>query len=240
MRSHADTFGMAKTKTKPPATKPRTKTSDGGQLPATMGELAGDPRNARTIKDTAAAGLRYSMDQFGDLSGIVFNLGTKQLVAGHQRIDQLRKKHAGVDLSIERLDTERGIIREPDGTTWPVRFVDWPAAKQRAANIAANSGTIAGEFTEEVFLLLGEVKAETPDLYDALLFDGLGKAVEPVEEPLPDAAPPDTRTCTLRWRADQEPAIRGFLNLSESAEMPAQLGVAILGRIESLATGRAD
>lgn len=230
---------MVTTKRKSAAKKPRGQKT-GGQLPATIGGLTGDPRNARTIKDTAAAGLRHSMDSFGDLSGICFNLRTGQLVAGHQRIDQLRKKHAGVDLAIERLDGERGIIREPDGATWPVRFVDWAADKQRAANIAANSGTIAGEFTEEVFVLLGEIKGETPELYDALLFEGLGKAVEPVDEPLPDAAPPDTRTCTLRWRADQEPAIRGFLTLSESAEMPAQLGVAILGRIESLATGRAD
>lgn len=240
MRSHADTIGMAKAKAKPTAAKPRAKTSAATQLPATMGELAGDPRNARTIKDTAAAGLRYSMDSFGDLSGICFNLRTKQLVAGHQRIDQLRKKHAGADLAIEPLDSERGVIREPDGATWPVRFVDWPAAKQRAANIAANSATIAGEFTEDVFLLLGEVKAETPEDYDALLFDGLGQPVAPVEEALPDTSPPDTRTCTIRWRADQEPAIRTFLELAESAEMPPQLGVAILERIEKLAIGRAD
>ena len=51
------------------------------KLADTAGLIA-DPRNPRMITDKAARGLGFSLAEFGDLSGIVFNLRTQQLVAG--------------------------------------------------------------------------------------------------------------------------------------------------------------
>lgn len=50
--------------------------------------------NPRTIEDDAAAGLAQSLERFGDLSGIVWNQRTGHLVAGHQRVNQLRERGA--------------------------------------------------------------------------------------------------------------------------------------------------
>ena len=43
------------------------------------------PRNPRRITDDALAGLRASLRTFGDLSGLVFNRRTGNVVCGHQR-----------------------------------------------------------------------------------------------------------------------------------------------------------
>ena len=201
--------------------------------PLNTAALTGDPANPREISESAAAGLGYSIGEFGDLAGITYNLRTGELVAGHQRMGQIRQRWG--DLAIEPLADDHGQIVTPAGV-FPVRFVDWPKTKQRAANIAANSPEISGQFTDALFDQQAEIKAESPDLYDGLLFEGLLEDVAPVDDPLPDVTPPDTRTCTLRWRADQEPAIRTFLELAAADDMPAQLGVAILERIEAIAT----
>jgi hypothetical protein len=143
--------------------------------PQNTAALTGDPANPREISETAAAGLGYSMAEFGDLSGLTFNLRTGELVAGHQRMSQIRAKWG--DLPIETLSPEHGQITTPVGV-FPVRFVDWPKAKQRAANIAANSPEISGQFTDALFDQLAEVRAESPDLYEGLLFDQLDQTTE--------------------------------------------------------------
>lgn len=144
-------------------------------------DLSMDPRNPRTISDAAAAGLSVSLSEFGDLSGIVFNAQTQQLVCGHQRVGEIRKRWG--DLPIDG-----DVIRSPEGHEFRVRWVDWPMAKQRAANIAANSQRIAGEFTDELDVLLSEVQAETPELFDSLLFSEL------LHETISSTAAPDLAT----------------------------------------------
>lgn len=51
-----------------------------------LDDLAAAPYNPRRISEDAAAGLRGSIETFGDLSGIVWNERTGNLVAGHQRV----------------------------------------------------------------------------------------------------------------------------------------------------------
>lgn len=102
--------------------------------------------NPRRISDSALKGLGYSLKEFGDLSGIVFNSRTGNLVAGHQRVKALREQYG--DLPIED-----GIIRA-NGNLFFVRMVNWPPEKERAANITANSPTIQGEFTEDLQILM--------------------------------------------------------------------------------------
>ncbi len=153
---------MSAKKTAKPTAKPKAIKSTAA--------LGVDPKNPRRITDQAAAGLSVSLSEFGDLSGIVFNERTQQLVCGHQRIDQIRKRWG-------ELPIEGDVIRSPEGHEFRVRLVDWPIAKQRAANVAANSQRIAGEFTDGLDVILSEIKSDTPELYDSLLFAELQHAV---------------------------------------------------------------
>lgn len=148
----------------------KKKTEPTVSVPPSIGGLGTDPRNPRKITEAAAQGLTYSLAEFGDLSGIVWNARTGQLVAGHQRVDRIKAKWG--DLPI--VD---GAITTPEGHRFAVRVVDWPESTQRAANIAANAPTIAGEFTDDLALMLESIKVENSDLFDAMLFDDLLGAV---------------------------------------------------------------
>jgi len=97
------------------------------------------PYNPRRINDKQLDMLGRSMREFGDLSGIVVNVRTGNLVGGHQRI-----KHFDPDGKItkkaQKDDTgtvARGYIETPAGK-WDYREVDWPEDKEKAANLAAN------------------------------------------------------------------------------------------------------
>lgn len=103
-------------------------------------DLKPAPYNPRTISDEAAAALQTSLAEFGDISGIVWNKKTGHLVAGHQRMDALRRKHG------KALALRDGAIVTPDGECFPVRVVNWPVEKEKAANLAANSPFLAGCF----------------------------------------------------------------------------------------------
>lgn len=137
--------------------------------------LVGDPRNPRVITERASGGLSASINEFGDLSGIVFNSRTQQLVCGHQRMDRIRAAYG--DLPIAQTASaesgeQHGVIVTPAGR-FGVRVVDWPLAKQTAANIAANNSATQGTFTDGLDALLLELKQESPAQFDALLFGSL-------------------------------------------------------------------
>lgn len=136
----------------------------------TLADLKADPINPRKIDKDELAGLAVSMDRFGDLSGITFNVRTGELVAGHQRLRNIREAHG--DLKLMR-DGGKVWIETPNGDVWAVRLVEWTPAKQRAANIAANSQAIAGQFTDELQPQLKDILAEDAALYQALRFDEL-------------------------------------------------------------------
>jgi hypothetical protein len=106
--------------------------------------------NPRTISPEAAKALAESMREFGDISGFVANTRTGNLVAGHQRLKQLPADYAlcRTSESTDAVGTVGYGYIEAHGTRWPVRFVDWPEAKEKAANVAANSPFLAGEFTD--------------------------------------------------------------------------------------------
>jgi len=127
--------------------------------------------NPREISPDALEGLKYSLEEFGDLSGITFNKRTKNLIAAHQRIKALQERYG--DLSITAVNENEGVILTPDGNKFHVRFVDWPKKKERAANIAANSPTIQGQFTTGVFNILSEMELDMPDTFGKLNLDSL-------------------------------------------------------------------
>ena len=111
-------------------------------------DLTPNEKNPRTITDAKLAMLKKAVAEFGDLSGIVYNRKSKQLVGGHQRrkvldpnaditITKKFSKPSAVGTVAEGyIDTESG--------RFSYREVYWTDAKEKAANIAANKG--AGEW----------------------------------------------------------------------------------------------
>lgn len=207
-------------------------------VPANLSELKGSPRNPRKISDKALGGLAASMDRFGDISGIVWNTRLGELAAGHQRVDRLRE--AWGDLVIEPLDEEHGRIVAPSGQSWGVRFVDWPRARHDAAMVAANSGVIAGEYTDDLQELLAAVKGEDPGIYDDLLFGELALDVQPDNQVLPAAELQERRTCTVSWPVDEDHVMLAFLAIADGAGLPENLGSAIFERIRATVAAGKD
>lgn len=124
-------------------------------------DLKPAPYNPRTIKDKAAKGLSVSIREFGDISGITWNSKTGNLVTGHQRVSRLKSEGAVFD---------NGCLVSKNGKKFPVRVVDWPIEKEKAANVAANNPAIGGEYTKAGLSdMLAEIKLDLgEDGFDAL------------------------------------------------------------------------
>jgi hypothetical protein len=153
--------------------------------PKTLAELAADPANPRRISDRAAGKLKGSLSEFGDLSGIVFNRRTCELVAGHQRVAQIRKLWP--DAEMVQASPELGVIVVDAERCFRVRIVDWPRSRQRAANVTANNGKIQGEFTPDVRSYLLDVHealdAELPAIAERVR---LLEWLDPIEDDFAD------------------------------------------------------
>lgn len=127
--------------------------------------------NPRKISKEKLAALKKSLEEFGDLSGIVFNIRTQTVVGGHQRgkvIDQDSK-------IIKRPHTDKtgtvalGYVETPSGRM-TYREVDWPEIKEKQANIAANKH--GGEFDDDALkAMLDEMQLEAPLDIELLGFD---------------------------------------------------------------------
>ena len=153
---------MAKTKK---ATKRKTKDEAKMEL-ATLADLKEAEWNPRDITPDALNGLKVSLGEFGDLSGIVFNVRTATLVTGSQRVRALRESLG------DEFKLEAGAIVHPQtGERIDVRVVDWTLEKQKMANLAANNAAIQGQYTTEAERLLEEMERDAPDLAEALLLD---------------------------------------------------------------------
>lgn len=144
-----------------------------------VSDLKAADYNPRNITSKELANLGQSIAEFGDLSGVVFNRFSGQLVSGHQRISSMSKyksviktspvkgdKHGTVEEGHILFKTEKGVVRVP------IRIVEWSSLKNEgAANIAANAH--GGDFdTKRLALLVGEIGGFGPDSDPNLL--GLG------------------------------------------------------------------
>ena len=114
-------------------------------------DLEKNPMNPRKISDEEKKLLSESMDRFGDLSGIVYNVETGMLVSGHQRAELLGSSTVTVLNDYEE-PTEvgtlaLGYIENADGEKFPYREVLWDRKTEAEAMIAANK--IGGEFDNE-------------------------------------------------------------------------------------------
>ncbi|KKU25466.1 MAG: methylase N-4/N-6 protein, partial [Microgenomates group bacterium GW2011_GWA2_46_16] len=119
--------------------------------------------NPRTITDEQMERLKKSLAEFGDLSGIVFNRRTGNLVGGHQRLKCLPP-----DAKIEKKDLKaktktgtiaQGFIIFDGGEKHTYREVDWDEATEKTANIAANKH--GGEWDDDK---LGELLKELSEM----------------------------------------------------------------------------
>lgn len=120
--------------------------------------------NPRTISDKQLERLKKALHEFGDLSGIVFNLHTGNLIGGHQRLKCLPP-----DAKIEKQSLQKpsrtGTVATGtitiDKETYIYREVDWDETKEKAANIAANQH--GGEFDDEKLAEILNELSKIPD-----------------------------------------------------------------------------
>lgn len=146
----------------------------------TIADLKDAPYNPREISQRNLESLKVSLDEFGDLSGIVWNKRTGHIVCGHQRIKALKEKY-GENLVL----SEDGLLygKHDEKDAFSIRIVDWDEMKEKAANIAANAQTVQGAFTPEIQNLASEIMENMPDIFDKLNFSELrGVDVEEIEE----------------------------------------------------------
>ena len=114
--------------------------------------------NPRKINAKQLAVLKKSMAEFGDLSGIVVNSRTGNMIGGHQRIKNLDPEWP-IKKNPEADDTGTialGHVKTPWGQIL-YREVDWDPTKEKAANLAANKH--GGEWDlPKLEIILNELK----------------------------------------------------------------------------------
>jgi hypothetical protein len=130
------------------------------RFPNSLKELKEADYNPRLIRDKNFKGLKYSLTEFGDISGIVYNTRTGNLVCGHQRVRALREEFGELEIIDDKVVTRSGEFK--------VRFVDWDIDKERAANIAGNAETLQGEWTQSASIIIEDVRLNAPDVFSSL------------------------------------------------------------------------
>jgi len=151
----------------------------------TIDDLREAPYNPREITQRNLESLKVSLDEFGDLSGIVWNKRTGHIVCGHQRLKALRDRYSDLTIGLMNDNETMALYsrEDGDGVTFSIRVVDWDEIKEKAANIAANSQTVQGTFTQEVQTIASEIMENLPDIFDKLNFAEIrGLDVEEIEQ----------------------------------------------------------
>ncbi len=140
-----------------------------------VADLKPNARNPRKITDKRLSQLSKAVEEFGDLSGIVFNRKTKELVSGHQRL-KLFEKDTEITIDVaHKKPTKNGTVAEGfivlRGERFPYREVSWDETRQKAATIAANNS--AGSWDNNI---LGDWLLDIDDMgmdLDLTMFDEL-------------------------------------------------------------------
>ena len=108
-------------------------------MPKTVKDLSAAPYNPRTMSPEELVDLGKALRLYGDLSGVVFNKRTGQLVGGHQRASTLEP---GWKITAQPAKDKTGTVAagfiETDFGRMTYREVDWSEDKEMGANLAAN------------------------------------------------------------------------------------------------------
>lgn len=136
--------------------------------------------NPRTMSSKSRKALKTSMEAFQDISGIVWNTRTGNLVSGNHRWENLLDQFGEDNIELVRINDADDyfiILGMGEFTGYLLREVDWDEDTEKAANIAANSDRLKGEFTNAVDGILSSIAESTSklpkDLFKDLRFDGL-------------------------------------------------------------------
>lgn len=176
----------------PTKAKPKQPASTG------LDTLKANPKNPRKDwrDDAQHDAFRRSLAEFGDLSGVVFNVRTGCLVGGHKRVAELQadegaSKH--VESRLAKPDAAGtvayGHVVLSSGVRFAYREVSWTEPKEKAAMIAANRWSAEWDFPA-LNEMLAEL-AEMPALgfaLDVTGFDGSFLNPEGEEGQEPDAS----------------------------------------------------
>ena len=108
--------------------------------------------NPRKISGEAYGGLGASIDRFGLLLPIVWNERSGNIVGGHQRYRQL----------IEKGEESTEVV-----------VVDFDETEEIALNIALNSGTLRGDFSEDASAMLERASKVTGESFADLRLPNL-------------------------------------------------------------------
>lgn len=145
------------------------------------------PYNPRLMDGDTRNALKSSMENFGDISGIVLNTKTGNILAGNHRWDSLVDKYGDNLVLSEISENIYSIDNKKKPTGFILRTVSWTLQKEKAANIAANSDLIMGEFTSDLQSILDEL-FESSNKIDidlmSLRFDELSLDLEGIEKDL--------------------------------------------------------
>lgn len=101
--------------------------------------------NPRTISAEQKNGLRHSIDRFGYVQNIIYNLRTETIVSGHQRLE---------------------VLKEEGFDKVQVHCIDISYEDEIQLNVLMNSKTITGEFTSELNELLQGILDTDPETFD--------------------------------------------------------------------------
>lgn len=144
-----------------------------------IGVLKPAEYNPRNITDKAKKGLSNSIDSFGLLQPIVWNKQTGNVIAGHQRLEDIIAKGA----------TETDVIE-----------VDFDLAKEKSANIALNHTGLAGTYDlDKLQFLLDEIgEQDTIDFnFDELLVEEVDYSVLEDDDSGADAMAKEVKTSII-------------------------------------------
>lgn len=141
-------------------------------------------KNPRKISEKQLAKLKANIEELGDLSGIVHDLNSDEIISGNQRSRVIDINKCQIDI-VEKYDTpnKQGTVAWGyvifDGQKLNYRQVRWDEKQREKANITANK--LGGEFDYSIL----ENKFNTEDLVnwgfkenDLTGFDVLGDLIE--------------------------------------------------------------
>lgn len=169
-------------------------------------DLKANPKNPRTINKHDYEALVASLKEFGDLSGIVFNTVTGQLVGGHQRTEAFKRMGGKRQVIITHRFAEpnrQGTVAlgyvDYDNEQFSYREVQWDVNKEKSANIAANR--IQGQFDLD---LLAELTFELSQLEDQSLLKQTGQTEDEINRLLKMSGAVDAGTEEEQGKLDKQ------------------------------------